>query len=350
MTLPVQPPLEPMLSKAAADIPQGDGWRYEPKWDGFRALVFRDGDEVFVASRSGQPLARYFPEILEPLRAALPERAVVDGEIIIATPKGLDFDALQMRLHPAASRVARLAAKTPSTVILFDLLALGDRDLRGEDVDTRRAALEANVTVNERVALTPHTDDLATGRVWFTAYEGAGLDGLMAKPAGSTYQPGVRGWTKIKHLRTVDAVVGGYRMERKGPGVGSLLLGLYDDDGVFHHAGHTSSFSAKEKRDLVDFLAPHRATDSAPPSFGGGRTPGGQSRWNAGKEEAEWVALTPTLVCEVSFDHLQGNRFRHAARFLRWRPDREPRSCTYAQLTPADAFRLADIVDLPDAG
>ena len=346
MTLTVTPPLEPMLSKAAPDIPEGDGWRYEPKWDGFRALVFRDADDVFIASRSGQPLARYFPEVIEPLRAALPDRAVVDGEIIIATRLGLDFDALQMRLHPAASRVARLAAETPSTVILFDLLAVGDRDLRGEGLVARRVALEEHVTPNERVALTPHTDDVRTARVWFTAYEGAGLDGLIAKPASSTYRPGERGWTKIKHLRTVDAVVGGYRMERKGPGVGSLLLGLYDDDGVFHHTGHTSSFSAKEKRELVDFLAPYRGDGG----FGGGRTPGAPSRWNAGKEEAEWVPLVPTLVCEVSFDHLQGNRFRHAARFLRWRPDRDARSCTYAQLTPADAFRLADIVDLPDAG
>ncbi|MHB8717772.1 MAG: ATP-dependent DNA ligase [Candidatus Dormibacteria bacterium] len=340
------PPLEPMLSRAAAEIPGGAGWRYEPKWDGFRALVFRDGDEVLIASRNGQPLARYFPEVMEPLSRALPPRVVVDGEIIIATPQGLDFDALQMRLHPAASRVARLAEETPSTAILFDVLAVGDRDLRAEDLATRRSALLASVSANERVAVTPQTPDLETAETWFTAYEGAGLDGLMAKPASSTYRPGDRGWTKIKHLRTVDAVVGGYRMERKGPGVGSLLLGLYDDDGVFHHVGHTSSFSAAEKRQLVERLEPHRGEGG----FGAGRTPGGPSRWNAGKEEPEWVPLRPTLVCEVSFDHLQGNRFRHAARFLRWRPDRDARSCTYAQLTPVDAFRLADIVDLAGTG
>jgi ATP-dependent DNA ligase len=345
VTLPVSPPLEPMLARAAEQIPSGAGWRYEPKWDGFRVIVFRDGDDVHLGSRKGQPLQRFFPEILDPLRVALPSTAVADGEIIIATPHGLDFDALQMRLHPAESRVRRLAAETPSTVILFDLLAEGADDLRDRPLVTRRELLLGAVSANARVALTPQTADLEEATEWFTRYEGAGLDGLIAKPEDSRYRSGERGWTKVKHLRTVDCVVGGYRLETKTGAVGSLLLGLYDDQGVLHHVGHTSSFSAQEKRDLVHTLAPLQGGES----FGHGRTPGAPSRWTREKD-ADWTALRPELVCEVSFDHLQGQRFRHAARFLRWRDDREPRTCTYDQLTPADAFRLGDIVDLPDAG
>jgi ATP-dependent DNA ligase len=345
VTRPISPPLEPMLARAAEQIPEGHGWRYEPKWDGFRAIVFRDGDDVHVGSRKGQPLQRFFPEILDPLRAALPASAVVDGEIIIATPRGLDFDALQMRLHPAESRVRRLAAETPATVILFDLLAVGPDDLRGRPLVTRRELLLGAVTPNARIALTPQTADLEEATDWFTRYEGAGLDGLIAKPEDSTYRSGERGWTKIKHLRTVDCVVGGYRLETTGDRVGSLLLGLYNEEGVLHHVGHTSSFSAKEKRELLQLLLPLEGGGS----FGHGRTPGSPSRWTR-KKDAAWTQLKPSLVCEVSFDHLQGQRFRHAARFLRWRDDRDPMSCTYDQLTPADAFRLGDIVDLPDAG
>ena len=345
MTLPVPPPVEPMLARAAEQIPSGLGWRYEPKWDGFRAIVFRDGGDVHIGSRKGQPLQRFFPEILEPLRAATHEQAVVDGEIIIATPHGLDFDALQMRLHPAASRVARLAAETPATVILFDILADGDDDLRSRPLTTRRELLLGAVTPNARVALTPQTADVAEATDWFTRYEGAGLDGLIAKPEDGAYRSGERGWTKIKHLRTVDCVVGGFRMEVTGKGVGSLLLGLYDRDGVLHHVGHTSSFSAGEKRELVGLLEPLTGGDS----FGHGRTPGAPSRWTKAKD-ADWTPVRPSLVCEVSFDHLQGQRFRHAARFLRWREDRDPATCTYDQLTAADAFRLGDIVDLSDAG
>jgi len=345
VTLPVLPPLEPMLARAAEQIPAGPGWRYEPKWDGFRTLVFRDGSDVLLASRNGQPLQRFFPEILEPLRAALPDPAVVDGEIIIATPRGLDFDALQMRLHPAASRVARLAGETPATVILFDLLGEGTDDVRDRPLATRRELLLGAVTPNARVALTPHTVDVDEAGDWFTRYEGAGLDGIIAKPENSRYRAGERGWTKVKHLRTVDCVVGGFRMGVKGDGVGSLLLGLFDSDGVLHLAGHTSSFSAQERRDLVQLLTPLTGGQS----FGHGRTPGAPSRWSREKDAA-WTAVTPSLVCEVSFDHLQGQRFRHAARFRRWRPDRDPSTCTYDQLTPADAFRLGDIVDLPDAG
>ena len=345
MTLAVTPPLEPMLARAAEQIPAGPGWRYEPKWDGFRAIVFRDGDELHIGSRKGQPLQRYFPEILDPLKEAMPATAVVDGEIIIATPHGLDFDALQLRLHPAASRVARLAAETPATVILFDLIGEGDTDLRDRPLVTRRELLLGAITGNARVALTPQTADVDEATDWFTRYEGAGLDGLIAKPEESTYRSGERGWTKIKHLRTVDCVVGGFRMEVTGSGVGSLLLGLYDGDGVLHHVGHTSSFSAKEKRELVALLEPLTGGES----FGHGRTPGAPSRWTRAKD-ADWTSVRPTLVCEVSFDHLQGQRFRHAARFLRWRDDRDPSTCTYDQLTAADAFRLGDIVDLPDAG
>ncbi|MBJ7609521.1 MAG: ATP-dependent DNA ligase [Candidatus Dormibacteraeota bacterium] len=345
MTLPIAPPLEPMLARSAEQIPEGPGWRYEPKWDGFRTIVFRDGEDVVLGSRKGQPLQRFFPEILEPLRAALPAQAVADGEIIIATPRGLDFDALQMRLHPAASRIARLAGETPATVILFDLLAEGSEDLRAQTLASRRVRLIEAAEANPRVALTPQTTDLDEATHWFTRYEGAGLDGVIAKPEHSTYRSGERGWTKVKHLRSVDCVVGGYRMEVTGRGVGSLLLGLYDEDGVLHHVGHTSSFSAAERRELVAALAPLQGGES----FGQGRTPGAPSRWSRDKD-ADWTALRPTLVCEVSFDHLQGRRFRHAARFLRWRQDRDPASCTYDQLTPAEAFRLGDIVDLPDAG
>ncbi|MDQ6856630.1 MAG: ATP-dependent DNA ligase [Candidatus Dormibacteraeota bacterium] len=344
MTLPIQPPLEPMLARSAEQIPAGAGWRYEPKWDGFRAIVFRDGNDVHIGSRKGQPLQRYFPEILDPLKGALPASAVVDGEIIIATPHGLDFDALQLRLHPAASRVARLAAETPATVILFDLLGEGGADLRDRPLVARRELLVKAVSGNPRVALTPQTADLDEATDWFTRYEGAGLDGLIAKPEDSTYRSGERGWTKIKHLRTVDCVVGGYRMEVSGGRVGSLLLGLHDSDGVLHHVGHTSSFSATEKRELVGLLEPLAGGES----FGRGRTPGAPSRWTRSKD-ADWTAIKPSLVCEVSFDHLQGHRFRHAARFLRWRDDRDPLTCRYDQLTAADAFRLGDIVELPDA-
>jgi ATP-dependent DNA ligase len=345
VTLPVAPPIEPMLARSAEQIPSGPSWRYEPKWDGFRAIVFRDGDDVHIGSRKGQPLQRYFPEILDPLRAAMPDPSVVDGEIIVATPRGLDFDALQMRLHPAASRVARLAEETPATVVLFDLLGEGDEDLRDRPLVTRRERLLGAISDNARVALTPQTADFDEATDWFTRYEGAGLDGLIAKPEDSAYRSGERGWTKIKHLRTVDCVVGGYRMEATGRGVGSLLLGLYDGDGVLHHVGHTSSFSAAEKRELVSLLEPLGGGES----FGHGRTPGAPSRWT-GAKDADWTPVRPQLVCEVSFDHLQGQRFRHAARFLRWRDDREPRSCTYDQLTPAEAFRLGDIVRLGDAG
>ena len=342
--LPVEAPLEPMLCRSEPEVPDADGWLYEPKWDGFRALVFRDGDRLEVASRNALPLLRYFPELEEPLRRALPERCVVDGEIVIAGEKGLEFDALQLRLHPAESRVRKLAAEMPATVVLFDLLALGDEDLRGEPTSGRRRRLLDAVTLNSQVAITPQTGDPEEARDWFTRYEGAGCDGVVAKRAGDRYKPGVRDWVKVKHLRTVDCVVGGFRLEKGDDAkIGSLLLGLYDDDGVLHHVGHTSGFAAKERREIREQLRPLEGGTS----FGAGRTPGAPSRWSKGRE-AEWVAVRPELVCEVAFDHLQGGRFRHASRFLRWRPDREPRSCGYDQLEPPNPFDLRQIVQIGD--
>lgn len=330
-----------MLCRSAAEIPAGPGLVYEPKWDGFRCLVFRDGDDLHLESRNSLPLQRYFPELLEPLRRALPDQAVVDGEIVIAGPRGLDFDSLQMRLHPAESRVRMLAAQTPATFIAFDLLGVGEEDLRPQPLTERARRLRAELTPNPRVALTPQTEDPEEAAGWFERYEGAGCDGVIAKPLASTYRNGDRGWIKIKHLRTVDCVVGGYRRDLKIEAVASLLLGLYDDAGVFHHAGHTASFSAAERRELLQLLRPLEGGVS----FGGGRTPGGPSRWTRGRE-TDWVAVRPELVCEVAFDHLQGDRFRHAARFLRWRPDKSPQDCRYDQLLPPHPFDLADIVDI----
>ena len=338
-----------MLCKTADSIPDGE-FAYEPKWDGFRCLVFRDGEDVRLESRKGQPLARYFPELLDPLRRALPERAVVDSEIVIAGENGLEFDTLQMRLHPAASRVARLSAETPATIILFDALWLGDDDLRGRPIEERQARLLDVAQPNRTVALTPQTKDAAEAASWFDAYEGAGCDGVIAKPLGSTYRSGERGWFKIKHLRTVDVVIGGYRKDLKDEAIASLLLGLYDSDGRLHHVGHTSSFSAAQRRDLLQKLTPLEGGES----FGwpqgempAGRTPGGPSRWTRNRD-ASFTSVRPELVCEVAFDHLQGDRFRHASRFLRWREDKAPRDCTYEQLLPPHPFDLREIVRLDD--
>ena len=333
-----------MLAKQESKVPAGEGWRYEPKWDGFRAIVFRTDSRVDIRSRNDRPLNRYFPDLAAPLTQALPQPTVVDGEIIIAGPRGLDFDALQLRLHPAASRVSMLSEQTAATFILFDLLALGDEDLRSLPLDERRRRLREVAVPNPHVALTPQTDDAEEAAVWFTKYEGAGLDGLVAKRAEGTYRSGERGWVKVKHLRTVDCVVGGYRVATGEEAIGSLLLGLYSDEGVLHYVGHTSSFSARERRELLAQLAPLVGGES----FGHGRTPGGPSRWSSGRE-SEWVAVTPSLTCEVSFDHLQGERFRHAATFRRWRPDKSPAECTYDQLTPPEAFALEDIVEFGTA-
>ncbi len=338
MSLPVEPPLEPMLSAPEEEIPAGEGWLYEPKWDGFRALIFRDGDRLHLSSRKQQPLERYFPELVALLKAALPEKSVVDGEIVIAGEKSLDFDALLQRIHPAASRVAKLSEAAPASFVAFDLLALGDEDLREQPLTHRRARLAAALKGTERVFLTPQTADLATAKRWFVEYEGAGLDGIIGKREDQPYRPGERVMVKVKHRRTADCVVGGYRVMKNGDGVGSLLLGLYDEAGVLHHVGHTSGFKAKERREIRERLRPLEGGTS----FGQGRTPGTPSRWSQGKD-LSWIAVTPELVCEVSFDHLQGPRFRHASTFQRWRPDRTPQSCTYAQLLPPHPFSLEKI-------
>jgi ATP-dependent DNA ligase len=333
-----------MLAKAADQIPTGDGWLYEPKWDGFRALVFYDGASVYLQSRDLKPLGRYFPELEESLPRALPGPIVLDGEVVIARDEALDFEALQMRIHPAESRVRMLARQTPASFVAFDLLALGVDDLRTSPFGERRAALVKALTkVQPPVYLTPATNDPATAQDWFERFEGAGLDGVVAKRTDEPYKPGQRSMIKIKHLRTVDCVVGGYRWNRgeEGRSVGSLLLGLFDGQGVFHHVGHTSSFKAQEKRDLVAFLQPYISGDEGD-SFGKGRTPGAPSRWT-GDRDMTWVRLRPELVCEVTFDYLQGNRFRHAATFRRWRYDKSPHDCGFDQIETTPPFELKQI-------
>ncbi len=334
------PPVAPMLAKLARQLPEADDLVYEPKWDGFRCIVFRDGDEVELGSRNERPLTRYFPELLEPLRAALPARAVVDGEIVIAGGKGLDFDALLQRIHPAASRVELLAGTTPASFVAFDLLAVDDRDLRPAPFSQRRALLEkALATASPPVHLTPATADAAVARDWFARFEGAGLDGVVAKGMDQPYRENERIMMKVKHERTADCVVAGFRWHKSGPIVGSLLLGLFDDSGVLHHVGVTASFTMARRRELVDELAAYRRPSLAghpwegwsTPEPTGGRTPGAPSRWNA-KKDLTWEPLAPDLVCEVAYDNLQGDRFRHATTFRRWRPDRRPDTCTYAQL------------------
>ena len=342
--MPFAPPLEPMLAKLEGAIPSGDGWLYEPKWDGFRALVYYDGAGAYLQSRDLKPLARYFPELAVSLAEVLPGPMVLDGEVVIMGPRGLDFDALQLRLHPAASRVTKLAAETPSSFVAFDMLADGDEDLRTRPLEERRGRLErALASTPAPVFLTPATTDAERAADWFTRFEGAGLDGVVAKRLDAVYQPGVRAMVKVKHLRTVDCVVGGFRWNKdaEGTSVGSLLLGLYDSAGVLHHVGHTSSFKAAEKRALVETLAPYVSEEDAD-GFGRGRTPGAPSRWSQGKD-LSWVRLRPELVCEVTFDHLQGDRFRHASTFRRWRPDKPPEACTFDQLSTTVPFELREI-------
>jgi ATP-dependent DNA ligase len=333
-----------MLAKAAGRIPTGDGWLYEPKWDGFRALVFFDGDAVYLQSRDLKPLGRYFPELEAQLPRALPGPMVLDGEIVIARDEALDFEALQMRIHPAESRVRMLAEQTPASFVAFDLLALGAEDLRSTPFGERRERLTHTLAkVEAPVYVTPATDDPATAQDWFERFEGAGLDGVIAKRLDEPYKPGIRSLVKIKHLRTVDCVVGGYRWNRgeEGRSVGSLLLGLYDDSGVFHQVGHTSSFNAQEKRDLISFLEPY-LTDDGDIGFGKGRMPGEPSRWTGGRDMS-WVRLRPELVCEVTFDYLQGTRFRHAATFQRWRHDKPPTECTFDQIETTPPYELQQI-------
>jgi ATP-dependent DNA ligase len=349
----LEPPIEPMLAKPAPELPAGDGWLFEPKWDGFRAIAFRDGDRLYLQSRDLRPFDRYFPDLAAPLRAILPAQSVVDGEIVIATDEGLDFNALQLRLHPAVSRVAKLAAETPAAFVAFDLLAEGDLDLRSRPQAERRVRLEAALArADGRVHLTPCTRDRAVAQEWFHRFEGAGLDGVIAKHETTTYQPGKRVMLKIKHVRTADCVVAGFRWHKTGPGelVGSLLLGLYDDDGALHHVGVTSSFTTVMRRQLAKELEPlrkqalegHPWREWAEALEGSPRMPGATSRWSQGKD-LSWEPLRVGRVCEVAYDHLQGDRFRHAATFLRWRPDKQPAECRYDQLEVTPPAELAEI-------
>lgn len=350
MDLPVMPPVKPMLAKSVHEVPRGSGLAYEPKWDGFRCIAFRDGDEIVLGSRNDRPLTRYFPELVDLLKDALPERCVVDGEIVVVTGTGLDFDALQNRLHPAESRVRKLAVETPASFVAFDLLALGDRDLTTEPFAQRRRLLEGVLDrALGRVHLTPFTDDPDIAVDWFTRFEGAGFDGVMAKPVDQPYQQDKRVMWKVKHERTADCVVAGFRWHKDGEGVGSLLLGLYDEHGTLHHVGVASSFTAARRRELVSELAPLRenALDGHPwqawaeaEAHAGGRMPGGQSRWNAQKDMT-WEPLRPELVAEVRYEHVLAGRFRHGGRLARFRPDRTPESCTYAQLEEVAPAELA---------
>ncbi|HET9769268.1 MAG TPA: ATP-dependent DNA ligase [Acidimicrobiia bacterium] len=352
MDLPVMPPVSPMLAKPARDLPAQGGMLYEPKWDGFRCIVFRDGDEVELGSRNERPLTRYFPEVCEFLREQLPARCVLDGEIVIATAGGLDFEALLQRIHPAVSRINLLAEQTPASFVAFDLLAEGDEDLRSLPQVERRRRLEAALAgVSPPLHVTPCTTDRALAAEWFDAFEGAGLDGVVAKPDHLPYREGERVMVKVKHERTADCVVAGFRWHKSGGVIGSLLLGLYDEAGTLHHVGVTAAFPMAKRKELVETLAPYRegALENHPwrdwataMAEGGGRMPGGQSRWNAGKDQS-WEPVRPELVVEVRYDHLQGDRFRHGTTFVRFRDDRQPESCTYAQLDEAAPAQLAQI-------
>lgn len=348
MQLPVMPPVEPMLAKAAAAVPVGD-YLYEPKWDGFRCVVFRDGAEIELGSRNGKSLTRYFPELAGSLAAALPERCVVDGEIVVAVGGRLEFDRLADRIHPAQSRIALLAERTPASFVAVDLLALGTQDVTARPFAERRALLERTLgDPAPRVYLTRATRDPELARAWFARFEGAGLDGVVAKPLGSPYRPGERTMVKVKHERTADTVVGGYRLHKSGPVVGSLMLGLYDATGHLVYVGGASAFTMARRAQLVDELAALRIPDGAAHPWlgepaGDQRRPGAQHRWNAGRDTS-FVPLDPRLVCEVRYDQLQGDRLRHNARFVRWRPDRTARSCDYGQLDVPAAYDLADVL------
>ncbi|WP_306796219.1 ATP-dependent DNA ligase [Nocardia sp. XZ_19_369] len=354
MDLPVMPPVKPMLAKTTSGVPREAGLSYEPKWDGFRCIVFRDGDEVELGSRNDRPLTRYFPEVAELLKQALPDRCVVDGEIVVVTEQGLDFDTLQNRLHPAASRVNKLAVETPASFVAFDLLALGDKDLTEEPFAERRRLLETILdTALARVHLTPITQDPDVAEDWFTRFEGAGFDGVMVKGNDLTYLQDKRVMLKVKHERTADCVVAGFRWHKDGEGVGSLLLGLFDDEGNLNHVGVASSFTAARRKELVEELAPLRENalenhpwrawaDAAAQARADGKMPGGVSRWTGGKD-LSWEALRTELVAEVRYEHVQSGRLRHGGRLVRFRADRTPESCTYAQLDEAPPAELSAI-------
>jgi ATP-dependent DNA ligase len=345
-----------MLANRVAELPPGDHWIFEPKWDGFRTLIFRDGDELFIQSRDEKPLERYFPELVTPLKAQLPERCVIDGEIVIARDGSLDFEALQLRLHPAASRVKLLAGEIPASVVFFDLLAEGDRDLCKAPFRERRALLESLIgpCLTPPLHVTPATRDRAVAADWFRRFEGAGLDGVIAKAESGTYEPNKRVMLKVKHERDCDCVVGGFRWHKneKGTALGSLLLGLFNEEGNLAHVGVCASFTAAKRRELVKFLEPYRAgaldghpwrdwaeaqvEDETPVH----RRPGAVSRWSQGKD-LSWEPLRPELVVEVAYDHMQSDRFRHTAQFRRWRPDKRPSDCTFAQLEVVPPHELS---------
>jgi ATP-dependent DNA ligase len=359
MTLPVQPPVSPMLSKSIPDVPLPDstsgGLHYEPKWDGFRCMVFKDGDDVELMGRK-EPITRYFPEIVAAAQNLLPPVIVLDGELVLAAGDRLDFDALQQRIHPAASRVNMLAEQTPASYVAFDLLGDDSGNLMDEPFSTRRdRLLDALGSTPAPFSVTPATKDHDVAVRWFSQFEGAGLDGLVAKPLADPYRPGKRSLFKIKHERTADCVVAGYRIHKSGEVVGSLLLGLYDDSGSLHHVGVAASFTAARRRELIDELAPYVTELGEHPwnagnaDEAGRRRPGSLNRWNAGKDMS-FVPLRPELVVEVAYDQLQGDRFRHTARFRRWRTDREPTSCTYDQLDVPVAYDLADVLQPGTAG
>ena len=348
------PPVKPMLAKLSRDLPLSDDLVYEPKWDGFRCIVFRDGDEVELGSRNEKPLNRYFPEVITALLANVPDRCVLDGEIVISSPGGLDFDALLNRIHPAASRVALLAEQTPASYVAFDLLSLGDDDLRGRPFAERRRLLEqALADSGPPVHLTPMTTDPSVAADWFARFEGAGLDGVVAKGVDLAYVEDKRLMLKVKHDRTADCVVAGFRWHKDGDGVGSLLLGLYDDAGTLHHVGVATSFSVARRKELAAEVEPFRAdaleghpwqgwAEAEAGGVDGQRQPGGPSRWNA-KKDLSWEPLRIERVAEVGYDALQGDRFRHATKLVRWRPDRDPTSCTYAQLEKPVPEVLAEV-------
>lgn len=354
MQLPVNPPILPMLAKRVAELPQGGEWLFEPKWDGFRALVFRDGDEVLLQSRDEKPLNRYFPELVETVQAQLPARCVLDGEIVVAKDGALDFDALQLRIHPAASRVKLLSVQIPASIVFFDLLADGRRDLRKERFDKRRKRLESLLSsVGPPLHVTPVTSDFSKASDWFRRFEGAGLDGVVAKPVAGTYESNKRVMLKVKHERDCDCVVAGFRWHKKGERtrIGSLLLGLFDDAGVLHHVGVCASFTDEKRIELVEFLKPYRKNALVGHPWKGWATgemheerrmPGAQSRWSSGKDMS-WEPLRPELVVEVAYDHMQGDRFRHTAQFRRWRTDKKPTDCTYDQLEVIPPYEIKEI-------
>ena len=355
MDLPVMPPVSPMLAKSVPEIP--DVGHVEPKWDGFRTIVFRDGDEVVLGSRNERPMTRYFPEVVEAVLANTPRRCVLDGEIVVARGDRLDFEALQLRIHPAASRVDLLSRETPASLVAFDLLAIGDDDLMAHPFRERRERLvEALARADAPVHVTRSTADMALARDWFSTFEGAGLDGVVAKPLDIPYQPDKRVMFKIKHDRTADCVVAGFRWHKSGPVVGSLLLGLYRDDGSLQHVGVAASFPMARRKSLLDELEPYRLPEGGAAAAGHPwgnwadaqahekqRMPGNVSRWNSGKD-LSFVPLRPDLVVEVAYDQMEGDRFRHTAQFRRWRTDRTPQSCTYEQLDRPVSYDLASVL------